>query len=259
MSVIYLSREQWGADPAHPRRGYRIGPARRTAVFIHHTTAIDRGDASPNTWESLDEVRAQLQALQIARPDLGLDVPYNFVAFCMADGDLVIGEGRGEGRTAAHARGFNRSALGIALAGNFDRLPLPEQLDSQLAALGGWLAELRRSRGFEQLGTSRPDPETARQVFGHRDVKSTQCPGDHLWRRLGLIRFLEDPTWRAPGDAVNTAGDEERVFAAYDGDLKPSAFAAGTRRALAVMLDRQLQLEARLAALEKRREDEPPG
>ncbi len=93
-------------------------PLRRTEVFIHHTTVID-GDQSANTWDSLAAVRAQMRRLQTLRTaDLGADVPYNHVAFCMRDGELVLCEGRGLERTGAHTPNHNRSALGIAIQGN---------------------------------------------------------------------------------------------------------------------------------------------
>lgn len=213
MTVHVLSRDDWGADPQHPRRGHPLGPTNRTEVFIHHTVIVDN-DATVNEWESRDEVTARLRQLQTIRPDLGLDVPYNFVAFCMADGDLLLGEGRGLGRTGSHTAGHNRSALGIAFEGNFELEPLPVHFDAQLDALAGWLRELRDDHGFSELGTVQPD-DPQRQVFGHRDVKATACPGDHLFARLRRIRFVDLTPWRQPGDPIRTAADEARVFAAH--------------------------------------------
>jgi hypothetical protein len=111
------------------------------------------------------------------------------VAFCMADGELLLCEGRGLHRTGAHTAGHNRSALGIAFQGNFEASPLPSRLDTQLAALGDWLRRLRTKSGFVTLGCVRPRD---RQVWGHRDVKQTVCPGEGLFERLHLIRFLEE-------------------------------------------------------------------
>lgn len=61
----------------------------------------------------------------------------------MANGDLVLGEGRGLDHSGAHTSGHNTSALGIAFQGNFDKLPLSAHFDAQLAALGKWLRQLR--------------------------------------------------------------------------------------------------------------------
>ena len=198
--MIVLSRDEWGAWVDLPRRGHPIGPAMRSEVFIHHTVIVDN-DTTPNEWENLDEVRTQMQRLQTIRPDLGLDVPYSMVAFCMADGELVLCEGRGIGRTGAHTQGHNRIALGIAFQGDFERLPLPRHLDRQLKTLSDWLRQLHTEQGFVNLGSVRPD---GREVWGHREIRATACPGQHLFRKLGLIQFVEEddemmmdrPTWR---------------------------------------------------------------
>lgn len=188
MAIIELNRRNWGARTGLPRRGHLIGAAKRTEVFVHHTVIVD-GDASLNEWDDLADVRATMQRLQTSRPDLGMDVPYSTVAFCMASGDLVLCEGRGLDRTGAHTFGHNRSALGVAFQGNFTRRPLPRTLDEQLILLGDWLRGLRRDRGFTQLGTVRPP---GRQVWAHRDILSTLCPGEHLYERLERIRFIEE-------------------------------------------------------------------
>ena len=185
--AIVLSRSVWGARTDLPRCGYIVDPIKRTEVFIHHTVIVDN-DPSPNQWETLDEVKPRMRQLQTVREqDLGADVPYSMVAFCMKNGDLVLGEGRGLERSGAHTRGHNTSALGIAFQGNFENLPLPTHFDAQLATLGNWLRQRREQDGFFNLGTERP---LGREVFAHRDIKPTSCPGKHLFEKLRLIRFL---------------------------------------------------------------------
>ena len=195
-----LTREQWGARPDLPRRGRRVAPLDRTEVYIHHTVITD-SDATPNEWESLGEVRARMRDLQIIRSgDLGDDVPYSMVVFCMADGDLTICEGRGLERSGAHTPGHNDSAFGIAIQGNFESGTLPRHFDVQLAGLGKWLRGVLLKEGFFNLGKIRP-PD--RDVWGHRDAKATLCPGQQLYDRLSLIRFVENEmamdkaTWKA--------------------------------------------------------------
>lgn len=186
--MILLSREQWGARRDLPRLGDPVERRERTEVFIHHTVIIDN-DLTPNEWENVDEIHARMQVLQIVRSrDLGADVPYSMVAFCMAEGGLVVCEGRGLDRTGAHTANHNRSALGVAFHGNFESLPLPRHFDTQLAELGAWLKHLRLMQGFLNLGNVRP-PE--RDVWAHRDVAATLCPGQGLVDRLKLIRFVE--------------------------------------------------------------------
>ena len=184
--IVLLSRGDWGARTDLPRRGDIVNRASRNKVFIHHTVNID-SDATNNEWENLDEVNRCMRQLQTGRPDLGLDVPYNFVAFCMAGGELVLGEGRGLDRSGAHTPGHNHSALAVSFQGNFEELPLPANLEAQLIALGNWLRERRELDGFVNLGSTRP---LGREVFGHRDNQATLCPGKHVFDRLSLIQFL---------------------------------------------------------------------
>lgn len=184
--VVFLSRSDWGARTDLPRLGATVNRGSRTEVFIHHTVIIDE-DETTNEWEDLNEVKQRMRQLQTTRPDLGRDVPYNFVAFCMADGELVLCEGRGLDRSGAHTVGHNHSALAVSFQGNFENLPLPANLDAQLTALGNWLRERRELDGFVNLGTDRP---LGREVFGHRDIKATDCPGQHVFDRLSLIEFL---------------------------------------------------------------------
>ncbi|MFN0109570.1 MAG: hypothetical protein ACKVZH_12005 [Blastocatellia bacterium] len=184
--VIVLSRAEWGANASLPRLGNLVDPRRRTEVFIHHTVIVDN-DVTINEWETLDKVKAKMKQLQTVRPDLGKDVPYNFVAFCMSNGDLVLGEGRGLDRSGAHTVGHNTPAIAVSFQGNFEKTPLPSNLDAQLIGLGSWLRELREAKGFVNLGSEHP---LGRDVFGHQDVKSTDCPGKHIFERLRLIRFL---------------------------------------------------------------------
>lgn len=180
MKVTYLTRQEWGADTALPRLGHIVSPDERTEVFIHHTVAVD-SDASPNIWETMAEVISWMRRLQTIRPDLGKDVPYNFVAFFMPN-ELVICEGRGANRSGAHTIGHNRSAIGLAVHGNFQ---LPTfGLEGYVKTMGPWLYQLKVSL-LPFLGTKHPP---GRDVYGHRDSGAqTACPGNHLYARLDDI------------------------------------------------------------------------
>lgn len=218
-----LRRSAWGADSTLPRRGHSIGPLRRTEVYIHHTVVADK-DETPNEWETIADVKYRMRQLQKSRPDLGLDVPYNMVAFCMRNGDLVICEGRGLWRTGAHTRNHNRSALGIAFQGDFESGAVPRHFDAQLADLGGWLRDLRNHRGFVNIGKSRPRD---RQVWGHRDAKSasTDCPGQKLYDKLALIHFIDEEdetamdrsTWKVVQRALQAQSPPLYAGKAIDG------------------------------------------
>ena len=119
--VIFVDRAGWGARQDLPRLGHRVLRITWTHVIIHHTVVVDP-DATPNLWETENKVFGRMVQLQTIRPDLGLDVPYNFVIFLMAGNpaSIYVCEGRGEDRSGAHTRGHNTTGIGIALEGNFE-------------------------------------------------------------------------------------------------------------------------------------------
>ncbi len=223
--MIFIGRAEWGANKKLPRRGHPIGPLRRTEVYVHHSVIVD-ADATANEWETLDEVKSNMRRLQHIRPDLGFDIPYNMVAFCMSDGELALCEGRGLSRTGAHTRNHNRSALGIAFHGDFENKALPGNIDAQLAEFAEWLRDLRNYQGFTKLGTARPDDK---QIWGHRDSPTarTACPGQKLYDKLTLIRFIDEEdesamdksTWKVVQRALQA--QNPRLYAGKRIDGKP--------------------------------------
>jgi hypothetical protein len=193
--VRYLTRRDWGANPAYPRKGYAVTRDKRTHVTFHHTVSIDR-DATPNVWETLDEVKAKMRQLQVIRPDLGNDVPYSFVFFLMADGTIIVCEGRGYDRTGAHTHGHNTDGMGLAGAGNFE---LARNIGPWLPEINGFLWHLKYEANMRNLEI-RPHPIPPNRVcHGHRDFKSTACPGRNVFNRLPEMKFekKEDDTMKA--------------------------------------------------------------
>jgi len=85
---------------------------------------------------------------------------------------------RGRPRTAigAHAEGFNWRSVGINLAGNFEKSkPAAKQIESASQLI----AEL--SNIYDLI-------PTAETVVGHRDLMSTDCPGQNLYDILQTLR-----------------------------------------------------------------------
>lgn len=180
--LIYLTRAQWGAHTDIPRLGHSVNRLDRTHIIFHHTVVIDN-DATPNLWESLAEVKAKMRQLQIIRPDLGLDVPYSFVFFLMADGSLIVCEGRGLDRTGAHTHAHNTKGIGIAGQGNYQ---LAVNVTPYVPLLSRFLGWLRYDEGMENLWRSHPPGEIA---YGHRDFASTLCPGNGLFDSIPQLTF----------------------------------------------------------------------
>lgn len=150
--LLWMDRREWGADVTLPRLGWPVARDRRTHAIMHHTVIIDN-DATPNVWEHLDEIEAKMRQLQVIRPDLGLDVPYNDVGFLMAGGKLVVCEGRGQDRTGAHTHGHNTEGYALALQGNFE---LARDLLAWIPAISRYWGWLKYDRGMRNLGVVTP-------------------------------------------------------------------------------------------------------
>lgn len=193
----FVPRSGWGASPRYPREGHKVARDRRTHVFIHHTVMVDRDD-SPNIWETEAEIFAKMRSLQTARPDLGLDVPYSFVAFMTTLNDgLYICEGRGEDRSGAHSVGHNTASIGVSFAGDFENRPIAdEEIAKRMPMLSAFLGWLKHSAShpdygsyepMKNLGSKRPKD---RAVFVHQDIKATACPGAKLIPHLAEVAFV---------------------------------------------------------------------
>jgi len=81
----------------------------------------------------------------------------------IADQDGLIAQGRPDTETGAHCPGWNTRSLGICLVGNFMAYPpTPAQWDSLVDAC----ARLCRRYSI-----------TADHIFGHGQLRATDCPG----------------------------------------------------------------------------------
>ena len=199
--LTFVSRKTWGADPAHPRLGATVPRTARTHVFIHHTVRVDN-DASKLVWETESEIFREMKRLQTIRPELGLDVPYNFVAFMttLNGGGLYICEGRGEDRDGAHTKGHNTAAIAVSFAGDFHNVPIAaSEIASRMPLLSNFLGWLRHDPSHPSYGTfdpmtrlqTRKPPKPGRKVWFHRDVKATDCPGKRLEKELPAVDFVK--------------------------------------------------------------------
>ena len=166
MNVTYLSRADWGAGPH--RSGYAQDPVVKVGLAIHHTVMAF---GSPG---NISDIKSYMRQLQTARPDLGGEVPYSFVIFPGATkSDGIVAEGRGAAWSGAHTVDYNTSRLGCSFAGNASTDPVtPGVIEA-----------------FVWVGANKlVSPRTANRTFGHRDVKSTECPGNGLYARLDQIQ-----------------------------------------------------------------------
>lgn len=99
------------------------------------------------------------------------DIGYNF----LVGQSGMLFEGRGWGVVGAHTKGHNQDSIGIAFMGNFN-------YDAPTSAA---LSSVKR---LLQDGVCQGCLSSSYAIFGHRDLASTECPGDKLYpeiQRLG--------------------------------------------------------------------------
>ena len=102
---------------------------------------------------------------------------YHF--FITKDGQIY--RGRSEGTTGAHCKNYNKVSLGICLQGNYDK---EEVSYVQIAALIKLCHYLCKKYGIER-------------VKGHKELKSTNCPGMNFplvkvkEKILQLVNFID--------------------------------------------------------------------
>ncbi|GAB3213804.1 N-acetylmuramoyl-L-alanine amidase [Marinactinospora endophytica] len=150
--VDIISRSEWGARA--PRSRQTTSWSARTEFIVHYS-------AGPPS-----QTPRQIQAFHMDSNGWS-DVGYNF----LIDTDGKIYEGRGWLVVGAHATGHNTSGIGACfIGGNGDATPATRK------AIRALYDEANRKAG------------RTLKIRGHRDVGSTDCPGDDLyaWVRDGM-------------------------------------------------------------------------
>ncbi len=150
-----FQRQDYGA-PATPG-GARRDRSRVIGMTCHWTTGNVLGEADTLRWVG-NIYRYHVNTNGWA------DIGYAYLVDRW--GNVYVGRGRY--RSLAHATGYNTTWLGVAFLGGHDS----HVNDEALAALAGLRAWLRHEGGMASMS----------RINGHRDLGSTACPGDRLWR-----------------------------------------------------------------------------
>lgn len=155
-------RCRWGAAP------YRGSPTPLQLplgfLFVHHSYV----PAPPCS--TFAYCAANMRSMQRFHQDVRFwnDIGYSFVV----GSDGYVYEGRGWHWVGAHTRGHNSRGFGVAFVGNYtESLPSEAALNTVREAL---------PRCATRAGLLRPDY----QLLGHRQLVSTDCPGNALFDLL---------------------------------------------------------------------------
>ena len=100
----------------------------------------------------------------------------------------------------SHTGGFNRDVWGVSLIGDFEDVPPPDVMVRATGRLLGWRLSLDRVYPLDTVrlksagGSHTLFPAGATpvlpEIFAHRDVGNTECPGNAGYAALDQIRSV---------------------------------------------------------------------
>lgn len=128
------------------------------AIVIHHSVSAE------------DTTREQIDAWHKARGFSGIG--YHYLIRRGENGYPEVVRGRPDEQRGAHlfpdagSRIWNRTSIGICIAGNYQEGPIAEDMLTQAVEVA--------AECCSRYGLSEAD------VFGHRELRSTLCPGKHV-------------------------------------------------------------------------------
>ncbi len=204
-----ITRAGWGADESLP--GSCDSSYNRTvrAATVHHTEGNNNytKEQSPGIVRGIYAYHVQSNGW--------CDVGYNF----LVDKYGQIFEGRRGGITqpvkGAHAYNWNTDTMGVSLMGSYtSTMPTEVQLDATVRLIAWRLAAYYRN----PWARITINGITSEVINGHRDVYSTDCPGNALYAYLPTFRqrvadamgSFETPIktrWEQLGGARGPAGE----------------------------------------------------
>jgi len=161
------SRAVWGARA--PRALATDG--RKHTVVIHHSD----GRGSPYTTKA--EQRAAMRSIQNYHMDHNgwNDIGYAFVVF-QPEGSILhrarVYDGRNPHAVPAAQLGHNQGTIPVCVVGNFQVENVKRATKDRLITV---VQHLKKEFGITE-------------IRGHRDFNSTDCPGDHLYPFVQVIR-----------------------------------------------------------------------
>lgn len=186
-----ISRKGWGADESIrcSNPSFSDGTA---GITIHHTAGSNNytQEQAPGIMRGIYKYHAQ---------NLGwCDVGYHALADKF--GNLYEGRygGLNKNIIGAHAGGFNENTWAISMIGNYQTAEPSSEMIQAVGELAGWRAKVAgidptgKGAHYSEGTKYTPYPQGARvelpNIFAHRDVGLTECPGDYAYAQMGTIR-----------------------------------------------------------------------
>jgi len=157
----FVDQATWGARHSAGRRPM---PRPVSQVWIHHTVTAPTGDPCADARQVEDVLASR-----------SLDPGYSYLIH--PSGVVLEGAGRNVG---AHTAKQNSRSYGLGFIGNYSAY------QPTLAAL----VAAARTVNLLRMDGALVAPLVDVGIGGHRDVKATACPGDHLYPLIRYIRWF---------------------------------------------------------------------
>ena len=157
-----ITRKQWGALPI-TKYDQKIAPPVRTQVVIHHSVTSEG--------KTQAQVEATLRNIDKQHRGNGWGgIGYNLAV----DYDGRIYEARGLDILGAHASGANTKSYGICYIG-----------DGRKRITDKGVAGIKKAIALVQNHSAKK-----LKVVGHKDINSTACPGDKIYKLITDKQFV---------------------------------------------------------------------
>lgn len=222
-----VTRQGWGADESlhcqQPEYDDHV-----SAAVIHHTAGSN--NYTPQQSASIVRGIYQYHAQTLGWCDIG----YN----ALVDKYGTIFEGRAGGLNknvqGAHAGGFNQNTFGISMIGDYTSVTPPEATLKSVGEMVGWRAKVA---GFDPKGHDTHYSEGTvyskysegtevklPNIFAHRDVGTTTCPGDAGYAQMDKIRNIAEAKYKELKDpkSEQQAPAKKSERPAKPADAKPA-------------------------------------
>ena len=158
-----IPREEWGARYAD---GFYDRPVGSLERWLHHSVTL-----APDLVPPFEDDYAAIRTLDsIGQTRFKGGISYTFA---ITPAGLIF-EGHSIGRIGSHTQGHNTRGAGIVFVGNYQ---VSEPTREMLEALT-WLLHHGVARGWWKSATL---------SGGHRDTKSTACPGDRAYALIDNV------------------------------------------------------------------------